>query len=144
MISKIFKVVWVFSLFAVLGLFMYAYAGLPDPVVIFEADLPIQTSRNLLFYGALVVITLANFLAFANSNLLRHQPDGFKSWLYGLIIVLNIFFVIALNFISLYNSGERFDYTRLGIIIYGVLILVLVWALAWPVLAIGRRFFAKS
>jgi hypothetical protein len=144
MISKIFKVVWVFSLFAVLGLFMYAYAGLPDPVVVFEADLPVQISRDMLFYGSLMIITLANFLAFANGNILRHESDPFKSWLYGLIIVLNIFFIVALNFISLYNSGERFDYSRLGVVIYAIVILVLLWAIAWPVLAISKRLFVKS
>ena len=63
---------------------------------------------------------------------------------YGLIITLNIFFIIGMNFISLYNSEEKFDYDRIALIIYGSLGLIILWAVAWPVYVIFKRSNLKS
>jgi predicted membrane protein len=57
----------------------------------------------------------------------------------GLIMSLNLFFIILLYFLNLYTSDERFQYERLGFAIYSSLGLVITWALAWPVLAAARK-----
>jgi len=60
------------------------------------------------------------------------------------MVVLNVFFVMSLSFISLYNSNEKFDYSRIDFAIYGSVILIVVWALAWPVYSLYRKFTVKS
>ncbi|HZI26437.1 MAG TPA: hypothetical protein VFD46_15235, partial [Chryseolinea sp.] len=65
--------------------------------------------------------------------------EDLRSWFYGLVVALNIFFIIGMNVISLYNSEEKFDYERIALIIYGSLGLIVLWAAAWPVYAIFKR-----
>jgi predicted permease len=70
--------------------------------------------------------------------------EDFRTWLHGLVITLNIFFIIGMSFISLYNSTERFDFSRIGFIIYGSVGLVAAWALSWPVYLTVKRLTAKQ
>lgn len=141
---KIFKVIWFFSLLALLGVFMYVYASLPDPINLSEIPKVISLSKETLFYIALAIIALTNSSVFAVSRILPDADHDFKAWFYGLVVCANLFFVVGLSFISLFNSTEKFDYERIGFIIYGTLILLIGWSISWPIFRTAQRFLSKQ
>ncbi len=69
---------------------------------------------------------------------------AFRAWFHGLVITINIFSIIAMNLIGVYNSTEHFDFSRIGIIIYGSIALVLAWAIAWPFYLLYQKYFVKQ
>jgi len=140
MALKILKVIWVFSLLTVLAVFMYVYASLPEQVVVNENPQTMALSKETVFYIALAVIAIANALVFSVSRIFSEKESDFKAWFYGLMACANLFFVIGLSFISLYNSNEKYDFARLGVIIYGSVGLLLVWATSWPVYRMVKSF----
>lgn len=142
MILKVFRVIWFFSLLAVLGSFMYVYASLPDPVVVFENPDQIHLSRESVFYTMLFLIASFNSLIYFFRQVNRGEKgEAFNTWFHGQVITLNLFFIVALSFISVFNSSERFDYSRIGVVIYSSIALVALWAISWPLYKI---FFAQS
>lgn len=135
MILKIFRVVWFFSVLAVLGFFMYTYASLPDPLVVMDDQEQVIISKEVWFYAILFIVAIFNMFVYVFRSLNKSRPEGeaFVSWFYGLVICLNFFVIVAVSYVSLFNGGERFEYERIGFIIYGSIILMIAWAFAWPV-----------
>lgn len=143
MTVKVFKAIWFLSLLIFLGVFMYNYAGLPQVVNLVDSeDSPLSLSREALFYSVLAMAAIFNVFVFVISKLYSSQPD-FRSWFYGLITTINIFLIIGVNFVTLYNSAEKFDYSRIGNIIFGSLILVVLWTVSWPIYAIIKKISSK-
>ncbi|MBS1489260.1 MAG: hypothetical protein JSS93_01925 [Bacteroidetes bacterium] len=143
MAFKIFKVIWVLSLMAVLASLFYVYASLPEKVVVNESAGNFSLGREQLFYLVLAVLALVNASVFAVTRIYPEEADLFKAWYYGLVLFTNLFFIVALSFISLYNSAEKFDYPRIGPIIYGSLLLLIGWAMAWPFYRLVTGLFKK-
>jgi hypothetical protein len=144
MALKIIKGVWFLSLMAFLSAFMYIYASLPENVLLQEGDSAIELSRGTVFYGFLIIVGITNVLVFVVSRLFPADQNRFKTWFYGLVITLNLFFIVALAFINLYNSSEKFDYSNIGYVIYGSISLVAVWLASWPIYTIFRKNFSKQ
>jgi hypothetical protein len=142
MIVKIFKGVWFFSLLGLLTLFFYIYAGLPETVNLWQEG-AISISRNGFFYLSIGIIALVNVMVFAARNLIGRKEEGFTSWFYGLIISINIFFIVAFGLLSILNSSDRYDYSRMAPAIYGSLILICGWILSRPVYLISQKFKSK-
>jgi len=141
---KIFKAVWFLSVLVVLANLLYVYAALPEEVVVQdEGGSLISVGRDPFFYASAGIVGLVNALVFAIAKVYRKDPD-FRSWFYGLVICLNFFFVIALNFISVYNSGDRFDFSKIEFLIFGSIALFTGWALGWPVYSLLKKRFTKS
>jgi hypothetical protein len=144
MILKIFKAVWFVSVLAVLVNLLFVYASLPEQVVVQEeVSGRTMANRELFFYAVTLVLAVINVMVYLFSPLYTSQ-EGFRSWFYGLIITINIFFILALNVIQVYNSAERFDFSSVGFIIYGSLGLMLAWALVWPLYGVFRKIFPKQ
>jgi hypothetical protein len=143
MTLKLFKAIWFLSMLAVMANLLYVYASLPEQVSLMEEGLKTYAiGREQLFYSAMVVIVMANVMVYLFSKSIA-PDENFRTWLHGLVITLNIFFIIGLSFISLYNSVEKFDFSRIGFIIYSSVVLVVVWALSWPVYSLGRKLMSK-
>lgn len=143
MTLKLFKAIWFLSMLAVFANLLYVYASLPERVSLMEEGVEtFAIGREQLFYSAMVVIAIANVMVYLFSKSIA-PDENFRIWLHGLVITLNIFFIIGLSFISLYNSVEKFDFSRIGFIIYSSVILVIVWALSWPVYSLGRKLMSK-
>lgn len=143
MAVKVFKAIWFLSLLIFLGVFMYNYAGLPEVVNLVDSiDSPLSLSREALFYSVLAIAAILNVFVFIINKLYSSYPD-FRGWFYGLITTLNIFLIIGVNFVTLFNSAEKFDYSRIGNIIYGSLILVVLWVVAWPIYSLVKKISAK-
>ncbi|MEK6780743.1 MAG: hypothetical protein AABY93_03500 [Bacteroidota bacterium] len=143
MIYKIFKAVWFFSLLATFVLLLYVYASLPQEVTLLEGEKPISVSREFLFYTMLAVMAFVNVLVFVVRILFTEEQSDFKTWFYGFVIALNFFFITLINFSGVYNSGERFDYSNIGFLIYASIGLIIIWAVGWPVYSLSRKFLSK-
>ena len=141
---KIFKAVWFLSMLVVLVNLLYTYAGLPIEVVINEnGGSSVSLGKDNYFYLVSTVIALVNALVFVVNNVYRKDPD-FRTWFYGLVICLNFFFVVSLNFISLYNSGDEYDYSKIEFLIVGSTGLFVLWALGWPLYSLYRKIYVKE
>lgn len=144
MIVKIFRAVWFFSLLLLLALFFYSYAGWPDPLALDDSLSPATVSKDGLFYSVLACIGFTSVLAFVAGRW-KHSSPQFRSWFFGLISCFHLFAAMAINFISIFNSSEKFDFARLAVVIYGSLILMLAWAASWPVVyLLGKKKSAES
>lgn len=144
MVVKVFKGVWFLSLIATLATFMYVYASLPEDILLKEGEKAPSITRNGLFYLTLAVIAIFNAFVFVISRIYYQENGVFKAWFYGLVVFLNLFFIVTLQFLNLYNSGEKFDYESIGYIIYGSIGLVVLWSSLWPVYFLVQKFFSKE
>ncbi len=128
----------------VLANLMYVYAGLPEEVILMDYEAEgFAIGKEQLFYSAMALIALANVLVYLFSKKIAPAED-FRTWLHGLVVTLNIFFVIGMSFIGLYNSSEKFDFSRIGFIIYSSVGLVGLWATSWPVYLVVKKVLAKQ
>jgi uncharacterized membrane protein len=144
MIVKVFKATWFFSLMATVAAFLYVYASLPEVILLREGEGALSISRETLFYSTLALLTILNSLIFIISKLYVHHPDYFRAWFYGLMVFLNLFVIVVLEFLNVYNSGEKYNYDSLGIVIYGSLGLIVLWSSLWPFYSIAQRIFNKQ
>jgi hypothetical protein len=127
MAVKIFRSVWFLSVLAVLFVLLYQYAAWPETVVIGQGEVNfISLSRDNFFYVTMALLAFVNVTVYIVRNFAK-KSDEFQAWFYGFIAVINFFLVIALSFISLFNSNEDFRFGQIGFIIYGSLILVFSW-----------------
>jgi hypothetical protein len=144
MVLRVFRGIWFISLLGVLIALLYVYAGLPQQVIIQEdAIQQITISKETFFYAMIVFAAIINALVFLVRQWVKGQ-EAFKSWFHGLIICLNIFFIVAYFMISSYNSFENFNFNTVGFIIYGSVGLMVLWAITWPVYSLTRKFFTKQ
>lgn len=140
---KIFRALWFLSVIVLFATLLYGYAGWQENMVIQqEASENVALSRDVLFYTLVGIFILTNVLVYIVSAVFRANED-LRTWFHGLMITINIFFVIAMNFIGLYNSAERFDYPRIGFVVYGSIALIVVWAAAWPIYSLYQKFLVK-
>jgi hypothetical protein len=143
MILKIFKAVWFISMFMVMANLLYVYAGLPEQVVIWEEGLTnYAIKRDILFYSTMGLAAIVNVLVYVFAQSIT-PDEGFRTWIHGMVITINIFFIIGFSFIGLFNSSESFDFTRAGTVIYLSISLMALWILVWPFYLIYRKYFSK-
>ncbi|CAN5485002.1 hypothetical protein BH09BAC3_BH09BAC3_36430 [soil metagenome] len=143
MVIKIFKAVWFFSLLGTILLFMYIYASLPEDIY-FTEEGTFSVTRNGIFYSTLAVLGIINALVFVITRIFITTNGYFQAWFYGLVAFFNIFLVVSLQFISTYNSQERYTYDNVGYIIYGSIALIILWSSLWPVYRLMQRFTSKQ
>ncbi|RAW01274.1 hypothetical protein [Pseudochryseolinea flava] len=144
MILKVFKSIWFVSLLGLLTAMMLVYASLGEVVVIQQNGLDqVALSRESFFYIVLILSVVVNMTVYL-IKLFYLKNEDFRSWYHGLVITINLFLVVSLFLINAFNSGERFDFSRIAFVIYGSVGLVVAWAIAWPVIKVFRRFSTKS
>ena len=144
MALKLLKGIWFVSMVAALGALLYVYAGLPQVVVVqSEGGVNVSISNEVFFYLVMMFLAISNVMVFITGKLFQREED-FRTWFYGLITTLNIFFFIALVYIMQYNSNERFDYGRVAFLIYGSVGLIVLWAVSWPTYLIFYRKKSKQ
>jgi len=143
MALKLLKGIWFVSMVTALGTLLYVYAGLPQDVIVQrEGGENVSISNEAFFYIVMMFLAISNVMVFVTRKLFQREED-FRTWFYGLITTLNIFFVIALVYISQFNSNERFNYERVAFLIYGSVALIVLWASLWPAYLIFRRLKSK-
>lgn len=143
MVVKIFKAVWFLSLLASVALLLYVYASLPADVMIGEGERSLPVTRESIFYAAIIFLALSNCLVFFTGRIYGSSDGFFQAWFFGLISISNLFADVALQFINVTNSAEKFDYSQIGWTIYGSLSLLILWATLFPILQIRSRLSGK-
>lgn len=144
MTLKLFRAAWFLSMLAVLGNMLYVYASLPEQVSLAEqGSESYYVSREAFFYAAMTFVTLGNLMVYLFSRKLIPNEE-FRTWVHGLVITINIFFIVGMSFISLYNSAEKYDFDRISFIIYSSVGLVVLWAIGWPIYALGKKLMSKQ
>lgn len=144
MTLKLFKAIWFFSLLGALGALLFVYASLPEQVVIKEeASKLISLPRDGVFYIVLGFMTLTNVLVYLIAKVFQTNLP-FRTWFYGLVVTLNLFFIVALNLVNTFNSGEHFNYTKIDFIIYGSVALIVIWAVSWPIYRLYKKISTKQ
>ena len=139
MVLKLFKAVWFLSVLATLVILLFNYAGLPETIVVQEeGPSAFRISRDAYFYSMTSFIALVNMMVFPIGKVYSLKP-AFRSWFYGLVIALNFFFIVSMNFVGVFNSGEKFDYNQIRYIVYFSVGLFLVWTISWPIYLLYRR-----
>jgi len=142
-ILRLFKAVWFVSLLAVTTVLLYGYASLHENVEVFENGTEMmRIDRDTFFYIVLGLVAFINVLVFIIAKIA--QQTEFRTWFYGLIITFNIFFIVGIGFVTLYNSGEAYDYSRLQSVIYGSIALFSAWTVGWPLYVGYKRFLSRS
>jgi hypothetical protein len=136
MAVKIFKAVWFFSVLAVLVALLYQYASHPEQVVVGQGTINfISLTRDQFFYVSIAVIIIINVTVYIVRGR-AGKADAFVAWYHGFIAVVNFFLIIALSFIALFNSSEKFNTDDIGKIVFGSMFLLGAWILG------GLLFFA--
>ncbi|HEY0654238.1 MAG TPA: hypothetical protein VGD65_13960 [Chryseosolibacter sp.] len=144
MVLKIFRAVWFLSVVAVFARLLFGYAGWQEELVIQEtAGEQLLIGKEALFYVSVGVIVLVNVIVYVFGKLYRERED-LRSWIHVLVTAINIFFIVGISLIGLYNSYEKFDYARINFIIYGSVGLILLVALVWPLYTAYQKFFVKQ
>lgn len=140
MALKLFRVVWFVSVVFAVANLLYIYAGWPADVTVQEQGDAV--SREILFYGVLAGIVLINVLVYVFK---RFYPQGqdLRAWFHGLLITVNIFIVVSLWSLSVYNSLDRFDEGIVSGYLLGSVGLIVIWAAAWPLYLIWQKIFLK-
>jgi hypothetical protein len=139
MIAKVLRAVWFLSVMFSLGVLLYAYASMPVQLVVGEKDLSLtMVSRETVFYVALALFAFVNVFVYIVAKF-KKGDNEFMGWFYGLIVTLNIFMVISLSFITVVNTGEKYDFSNVGYLIYGSIGLFVIWLLSWPVYQLFRK-----
>ena len=143
MALKLIKGVWFLSMLVALVALLYVYAGLPQEVIVQdEGGERVAISNEAFFYIVMFLMAIANAMVYAMAKVFKNNED-LRTWFYGLVTTLNIFFVIGMNMVSLYNSNEKYDFARIDFIIYGSVALIIVWAISWPIYSLFKRLISK-
>ena len=90
------------------------------------------------------MLAIFNALVFVINRVTPEEDAFFKIWFFGLVVFFNLFITVSLQFFSLYNSQEKFDYDSIGYIIYGSVSLIILWASLYPVNKILQQFKPKQ
>ena len=137
--AKVLRGVWFLSVLISFGVLMYAYASMPVQLVIGQQDVSLtMVSREIVFYVALGLFVFVNLFVYIVAKLRKTDHD-FRAWFYGLIVTLNIFMVISLSFVTVANTGEKYDFSNVGYLIYGSIILFVIWLISWPLYQLFRK-----
>jgi hypothetical protein len=150
MTLKLFRAAWFLSMLAVLANLLYVYASLPevinlgeDGVEPYSVGRAYSVGRETFFYAAMIFIGIGNLIVYLFSRNLTPSED-FRIWIHGLVITINIFFIVGMSFITLFNSAEKYDFERLRFIIYSSVGLVVLWAIGWPIYLLGKKLLSKQ
>lgn len=144
MVLRMFKAIWFLSMLATLGVLLLNYASLPETVAVQENGISqVSINKEAFFYLCMTLLALINVLVFIINKVYPKQID-FRAWFYGLVITFNLFFIISISFINVYNSSEKFNYNNISFVVYGSLGLLILWTAAWPIYLIYLKFFPKQ
>ena len=143
MTLKLFRAAWFVSVLVVLANLLYVYADLPEKVVVQENE-PVSLSREWVFYIALATVLLINILVYVFKSIFR-EGETLRAWFHGLVIMINLFIIIALQALNVYNSAEVFNSNNVvALYLTGSLALILLWAVAWPIYVLLQKLVFKG
>lgn len=132
--GNIIKGFWFVTFILAFGILLYVFASLPEQVLYTENN---TIDNNTFFYIALAIIAFVNFPLYALSrNFKKNQPlaQAIFGWIFSLATILNGFLFIALQYINLFNSSEKVNYSYYGYFLYICLAMLVGCIIALPIL----------
>ena len=141
--TRLVKAFWFVTLLTSLSVMLYVYAALPE-IITFDLFANGSTfDREIYFYVALAILSLSNFSFYALSRHMKYKTESINTiminWQLSLAGILNFFYIVAMLFLFLINSGEDFNYNNFGYLVFVSLGLVVIWVFVLPVLLIRNR-----
>jgi hypothetical protein len=144
MTLKLFRAVWFLSVLLLLADLLYVYASLPEMVRVQENE-NLSIDREWFFYLVMISIVVINVLVYLFKVMFAEgEGENARSWFHGLVITINIFLIVSMQAINVYNSREIFDYSRITFFLTGSLGLIVGWAALWPLHLLYQKFFLKE
>lgn len=137
-----FRAGWFLSVLVALANLLYVYASLPELVVIQENE-KVALSREWLFYILMIAIVLINLLVYL-FKMMFPDEENLRAWFHGLVITINVFLILSMHALNVYNSLEAFDHNLVSMYLTGSLVLILLWAALWPIYFVIQKFFVKQ
>ncbi|MEO1051836.1 MAG: hypothetical protein AAFX87_14495 [Bacteroidota bacterium] len=141
--ARLIKAFWFVTVLATFASLLYVYASIPEMVNILTREDRVDSlvvSRDTLFYVTLALTAFSNFVLYSIYRSLnnranrkyRYAPTLIK-WVLSFGAVLNLFFIVCMQFITLYNSGENFNYDNFGYLIYVTGGFIIIWLISLPI-----------
>ena len=157
--NKFIKLFWLLSMIGFLALLLWVYANMPPQIdisMVNSAFSEITISKNAFFYSMIAIVVSTNGSILMLSKVLqlltaRHlkENDGFYpqeghnnrliNWLGSFSIILNLFCIIGVLFVGLYNTIEKEAGHPYIYIVYTSLFLMLVWLLGLIYIIASKR-----
>ncbi len=132
--GRVIKGFWFVTLMLVFGILMYVFASLPETVYYSATS---SLDRDTFFYIALAIIVFANFPLYTISRKFKNEEalsQALYGWIYTLATILNGFLFIVLQYINLFNSSEKVNYTYYLYFLYICLAFLIACIIALPVI----------
>ncbi|MDN4164086.1 hypothetical protein QWY31_01170 [Cytophagales bacterium LB-30] len=145
--KKLVRALWLLSLPVFLLVFLVTYSWLPEVVSVgFKASglAFVRMARDHYYYLSIAILLVTNIICFALVKLFEmmpvntegafsffYQKELFKerllSWMYSLMLIINMFFITAVCFIGIFNSSDSTSLFKLGVLLYVWPVMMLVW-----------------
>lgn len=149
---SIVKAVRVISSLAFLGVLLYVYAYLPDPVKL-PVDLggirELLVNKGNLFYimvGIFAIVSTTSFFVVRLINTLPGSEIRFKknltNWSLSFLVVINIFLILSLVIIGIINNTERAGIGHYATLAYVGPVLLVIW-LFLLIFVVAKRLMAR-
>ena len=149
---SIVKAVRVISSLAFLGVLLYVYAYLPDPVKL-PVDLggirELLVNKGNLFYimvGIFAIVSTTSFFVVRLINTLPGSEISFKknltNWSLSFLVVINIFLILSLVIIGIINNTERAGIGHYATLAYVGPVLLVIW-LFLLIFVVAKRLVAR-
>ncbi len=144
---KLFNLIRVFSSILLIFVLLFVYSNLPDRVgVVYNASgqVDFYLDKNEFFYTSLILCLVLNLVIVSfvkvfqslpvNENRFFFSNDLFKetlgAWLASLAPIINMFFIVIVIFIGIYNHGDLELIESYSYLAYLGQFLVLGWIFA--------------
>jgi|GEM_PF-2701079 len=132
MIGNLLRGLGSVSIFVLAAVLLFAYANLPDQVLVLmsETGEPLQyIPKNLFFYAMLSASAVINIALIYLARLVKSSQHfkSMKGWIWILVMMVNMFLMISITFISILNGEENFDYSNFGYLVYVGLGFLVLW-----------------
>lgn len=141
--TRLVKAFWFVSVLISLAVLLYVYAALPEIVNLNILGGVHKFDRETSFYTALAVVALSNFALYALSRHMKYRNKAVNTiminWQLSLAGLLNFFYIVAMLFLFLLNSGETFNFDNFGYLIFVSLGFIIIWIFVLPILLIRNR-----
>lgn len=146
--SKFSKPFWLITFFLTAVVFIYAYANLDNQVSYYQNPYTLAKlyiSRESFFFIGLATIAVTNLALYAFSKLIRSSsvsPEYFKAlgtWFISMAGISNVFLLISLVFILLFNRLDQFDPRIMGFFLYLIGFIAFGWLIRLIFLLMKRQ-----
>lgn len=142
--QRLIKFTWFITTLLFLGVLLWEYSYLPITVGVLpgeDGQTAVFISRENFFYIALAVFSFTNALLFGLRKLILQNMEqkrikesagrtalkqDLSDWMLGFAASLNLFFMLGLIYLGVYNNSDGINLAHYGPVVYGGPVLVVI------------------